>query len=612
MLPGNKLGAVYFEGKGCQFQVWAPAIEKVGVHIISPQEQNVPLEKDNNGYHSCRLRTIKPGSKYYYRLNGEQEYPDPASRFQPEGVQGPSQVISPDFPWEDNSWSGMLLEDYIVYELHVGCFTKEGTFQAILPLLAGLKDLGITALEIMPVAQFPGERNWGYDGVFPFAVQNSYGGPEGLKQLVNGCHKQGLAVILDVVYNHLGPEGNYFEKYGPYFTDRYKTPWGKAINFDGALSDEVRRYFIENAVYWITEFHIDALRLDALHAILDISARPFLTELSEEIGNIRELAGRHTYLIAESDANDRRVILSSEENGFGMDAQWNDDFHHALHSILTGERAGYYEDFGQIEYLAKAFREGFIYSGQYSSYRQCRHGSSSKDIPANRFEIFIQNHDQVGNRMLGDRLSRLVSFEKLKLAAAAVILSPFLPLIFMGEEYGEPAPFQYFIHHSEPALIEAVRQGRQQEFASFHIPGKAPDPQDRATFLNCKLDHSLKKIGQHRVLFEVYKELIRIRKIIPALAHLSKDNLEVIDCEEAKILYIHRWFESSQAFIVYNFSDLESSMNFLLPDGTWKNMFYSAEIRWMGKGSQRIEQILLKGETKLTISPNSCVLYTST
>jgi maltooligosyltrehalose trehalohydrolase len=612
VISEKKLGSTFLENGDCQFRVWAPLIGKVELHIVSPTDKIIPLEKDIRGYHSAIIEAIQPGSKYYYRLNGENDFPDPASRCQPEGVHGPSQIVDSTFLWEDQAWPGLPLQNYIIYELHVGSFTVEGTFQAMVPFLDELQNLGITAVELMPLAQFPGECNWGYDGVFPFAVQNSYGGPDGLKGLINACHKKGLAVIMDVVYNHLGPEGNYFEKYGPYFTDRYKTPWGKALNFDGALSDEVRSFFIQNAAYWFTEFHVDALRLDALHAILDMSAKPFLAKLSLMVKNLRERTNKHLYLIGESDANDRRVIITPDKNGLGVDAQWNDDFHHALHAILTGEQDGYYKDFSRIEHLAKAYREGFVYSGQYSEYRQRRHGSSSKDLPAERFVVFVQNHDQVGNRMLGERLNQLVSFEKLKLAASAVIFSPFIPMIFMGQEYGEPAPFQYFVNHSDPALIEAVRQGRRQEFASFHFQGKAPDPQDRATFLNCKLDHLLKTRGQHRILFEVYKELIRIRKIIPALANLSKDNLTVIDCEGPKMLYIHRWFESSQAIIIINFSDLESSMIIRIPEGNWKSLFDSAEIRWMGQGGKSIVQFFSKGETKLTMSPNSCVLYTST
>jgi maltooligosyltrehalose trehalohydrolase len=609
LISEKKLGATLLENGDCCFRVWGPSVDKLEVHIVSPENRIEPLAKDSRGYYSAEKTSIQPGTRYYYRLNGEMDYPDPASRYQPEGVHGPSQVVSPGFPWEDISWSGLPLKDYVIYELHVGSFTTEGNFQTIIPHLDELKNLGITAVELMPVAQFPGEYNWGYDGVFPFAVQNSYGGPDGLKELVNTCHKKELVVILDVVYNHLGPEGNCFEKYGPYFTNRYKTPWGKAMNFDGSFSDEVRRFFIDNAAYWITEFHIDALRLDALHAILDVSARPFLSELSTMVKKIREKTNKHVYLIGESDANDRRVILPAEENGLGLNAQWSDDFHHALHNILTGERDGYYRDFGQIAHLAKAYREGFVYSGQDSEYRKRKHGSSSKDIPAERFVVFIQNHDQVGNRMLGERLTQLVSFEKLKLAAGMVILSPYIPLIFMGQEYGEPAPFQYFVNHSDPALIEAVRQGRQQEFAVFHRNGTVPNPQDRNTYLCTKLNHNLKEKGQHRLLWELYRELLQLRREIPALVYLSKDNLEVIGYEKSRVLYICRWYGKSQSFMVVNFDNKKTCLTFPVPSGTWNKKFDSKDKKWFGRGGVASRRIVSRGEITLTLGPESCVLY---
>jgi maltooligosyltrehalose trehalohydrolase len=340
----------------------------------------------------------------------------------------------------------------------VGAYTKKGTFESIIPHLDELKKLGITAIELMPVAQFPGTRNWGYDGVYPYAVQNSYGGPEGFKRLVNACHGRGLALVLDVVYNHLGPEGNYLWDFGPYFTDRYKALWGFSINFDGPHSDDVRHYFIQNALYWVTEFHVDALRVDAVHAILDFSAEPFLEELASAVHDEAKRLNRRVYLIAESALNDTRVIRSREFGGYGLDAQWNDDFHHALHTVLTGERMGYYRDFGRLQDLAKALLEGFVYSGEYSPYRRRRHGNSSRDIPAHRFVVFSQNHDQVGNRMRGERLSELVCFERTKLAAGVMTLSPFIPLLFMGEEYGETAPFQYFVSHSDPDLRRSCGQ----------------------------------------------------------------------------------------------------------------------------------------------------------
>ena len=358
-------GATDLGGGRCQFRVWAPFINRMEVHIVYPEERTVPITKEG-GYHQGVIEEVSPGALYFYRLNGGKDRPDPASRFQPRGVHGPSQVIRSRFPWEDQGWSGLPLRDYVFYELHVGTYSRAGTFEAILSHLDDLQDLGITALEIMPVAQFPGNRNWGYDGVHPFAPQNSYGGPEGLKKLVNACHKRGMALVLDVVYNHLGPEGNYLRDFGPYFTDRYRTPWGEAINFDGPESDEVRRFFIDNALYWMTEFHIDALRIDAVHAILDFSARPFLQEFAETIQGLGETLNRRVHLIAESDLNDNRVLRSLELGGFGLDAQWNDDFQHALHALLTGEKSGYYQDFGTVGDLGKAMRDGFVYDGRYS------------------------------------------------------------------------------------------------------------------------------------------------------------------------------------------------------------------------------------------------------
>ncbi|MFZ3044571.1 MAG: malto-oligosyltrehalose trehalohydrolase, partial [Desulfatirhabdiaceae bacterium] len=431
-----ELGATPLGNGRCRFRVWAPFMDCVDVHILSSKNRLESLTRDRHGYHEGIHDDVEPGVNYLFRLNGSQERPDPASRFQPQGVHGPSQVVDPAFAWTDDNWRGVARHRTIIYELHVGIFTDSGTFDAAIDRLDDLVSLGITAVELMPVAQFPGDRNWGYDGVYPFAAQNSYGGPQGLKRLVNACHHRGLAVILDVVYNHLGPEGNYLRDFGPYFSNHYHTPWGQPINFDGNYSDHVRRYFIENARYWITECHIDALRLDAVHAILDFSARTFLQELAEIVKDLAEDLGRHIHLFAESALNDTRLIRSPDLGGFGLDAQWNDDLHHALHAVITGERRGYYCDFGRFEQLLKALRDGFVYDGQYSEYRKRRHGNSSRSIPPHRFVGFAQNHDQIGNRLQGDRLSTIVSFEALKMVAGIILLSPSLPLLFMGEEYG--------------------------------------------------------------------------------------------------------------------------------------------------------------------------------
>ena len=603
------LGATYLGRGRCEFLLWAPHLEQVEVRIMGPRGQLVPMQPQPRGYHHGVAEGVAPNNLYLYRLDGQQERPDPASRFQPQGVHGPSQVVDQAFTWQDLEWRGFPLEHYILYEIHVGTFTPEGTFDAILPCLDELKQIGVTAVELMPVAQFPGDRNWGYDGVFPFAVQNCYGGPDGLKRLVNACHQQGLAVVLDVVYNHVGPEGNYLADFGPYFTERYRTPWGRAINFDGPHSDEVRRFFIENALYWITEFHVDALRLDAIHAIVDPSAQPFLEELAVAVHEQAERLARPVYMIAESDRNDPRCLRPRQVGGWGLDAQWNDDFHHALHALLTGERNGYYVDFGQIEHLARAFTDGYVYSGQYSAYRQRRHGNSSRDIQAHRFVVCAQNHDQVENRMLGDRLSQLTSFEELKLAAAVVLLSPFIPLLFMGEEYAETAPFLYFVSHSDPSLIEAVRQGRRQEFAAFQWRGELPDPQDERTFLRSKLRRELRQQGQHRILHDFYQELIRLRKQTPALANLSKEALEAMSFENEKAMFVRRWKDSNQVFTLFHFGDVAAELSLPIPAGHWQKLLDSSDPRWAGAGSPMPERFTTSSETRLTVGPKSAVLF---
>jgi maltooligosyltrehalose trehalohydrolase len=517
-------------------------------------------------------------------------------------------VADPRFSWEDGCWCGIPLRDYVIYELHVGTFTPEGTLAAIIPCLDELRELGITAVELMPVAQFPGSRNWGYDGVYPFAVHHSYGGPEGLKRLVNACHQRGLAVILDVVYNHLGPEGNYLANYGPYFTQRYRTPWGPAVNFDGPGSDEVRRFFIHNALFWMSEYHIDALRLDALHAIVDLSPQPFLAELADTVHRARERLNRQVFLMAESDLNDVRLLRSPEVGGHGLDAHWNDDFHHALHTLLTGEQTGYYLDFGRLEQLAKAWREGFIYSGEYSPYRRRRHGSSSREVAAQRWVVFAQNHDQVGNRLGGERLGRLVSLEALKLAAGTVLLSPFIPLVFMGEEYGDPAPFLYFVSHGDPDLIEAVRRGRQEEFAAFQWPGEPPDPQAEETFEQARLDHKLRREGEHKVLLEFYRELLSVRRELTHLADLGRQDREVRGYEREKLLWVRMMGERGEAVLLAHFGRGELRLTLPWPEGRWRQRLDSSATEWQGPGSQALP-LIAAPEAPLKLSPQSLVLY---
>ncbi len=603
------LGATLLGDHRCQFLVWAPLAGKVELHLVAPVDRTVEMQPVGRGYHQVLAKDVGPGTRYYYHLDAQTEWPDPASRFQPEGVHGPSEVVDNAFPWEDASWEGIEFGDYILYELHVGTFTEEGTFEAAIAHLDDLRDLGVSAIELMPVSQFPGARNWGYDGAFPYAVQNSYGGPRALKALVNACHLRGLAVVLDVVYNHLGPEGNYLGNFGNYFTDRYRTPWGPAINFDGSGSDEVRRYFIENALDWVTEFHFDALRLDAVHAIVDPSARPFLEELGLAVHQEAERFKRKVYVIAESDRNDSRMVRRRGRGGYGLDAQWNDDFHHAVHALLTGERSGYYADFGKVTQLAKAYREGFVYSGQYSIFRDRRHGNDSSDLPPDQFVVFAQNHDQVGNRMLGERLSGLISFEAQKLAAGLLLLSPFVPLLFMGEEYGETSPFQYFVSHSDPSLVEAVRQGRRREFASFEWRGKLPDPQSESTFQRSKLNHELRHEGEHLALYQLVRELIRLRKELPALSGDGKQEREAIACEREKILWVRHRRGSHQAIAVFNAGETAQSGTPHFPILGLKKVLDSGERRWGGRRSENPDTLETKRDNIFSISAKSFVLY---
>lgn len=597
------------DDKTCSFLVWAPNASAVEISISEPQKRKVSMQPAGRGYFRGIVEGISSGALYRYLLNSEKERPDPASRYQPQGVHGPSQIVDDRFEWNVSNWRGLPLEKYVIYELHVGTFTPQGTFDAIIPRLPKLKELGATAIELMPVAQFPGARNWGYDGVYPYAVQASYGGTEALKQLVDACHQNEIAVVLDVVYNHLGPEGNYLADFGPYFTDFYATPWGRAINYDQADSDEVRRYFIENALQWIVDFRIDALRLDAVHAIVDLSARTFLEELCAAVHTKAKELGREVPLILESNRNDPRGVETEKAGGWGFDAAWNDDFHHSLHVLLTGEQEGYYEDYSGIEDLAGCYREGFLYAGRYSKFRQARYGRSSKEIPPKRFVVCAQNHDQIGNRRAGDRLSQSLSLDQLKLAAGTVLLSPFVPLLFMGEEYGEKAPFQYFVSHGDSALIEAVRRGRKEEFARFGWTGKAPDPQDESTFLGSKLNWDLQNEGEHRNLWDFYRELLRLRRELPALARLNKEALEVTSLTAQKVMLVRRWDAANEALIAFHFDRATTELTLPVPSGRWRKILDSTETASALNGRQAPEIFESCGQMKLSLPAWSFVVF---
>ncbi len=520
-------------------RVWAPHADRVE---LTGGNRNTDMEKDAAGWWASDTSPLRHGDDYAFRVNGAGPFPDPRSPWQPCGVHGPSRWLDHGrFAWEDSGWKPPSHESAVIYELHAGTFTPEGTFDSALQQLDYLADLGITHVELMPVAEFPGSRGWGYDGVDLYAPHHAYGGPEGLKRLVNACHLRGLAVLLDVVYNHLGPCGNYLGKFGPYFTDRHKTPWGMAINLDGPESDEVRRFLIDNALMWLREYHMDGLRVDAVHALVDTSATHFLEQLCAEVRLLEPVMGRPFVMIAESDLNDPRVVRPSESGGYGMDAQWNEDFHHSLHAVLTGERTGYYQDFGRLADLAKALTKGFVYDGIYSPYRRRHHGRPAAGITGHQLVGCLQNHDQVGNRAMGERTSNLIPPGMLKIGAAVVLTSPFVPMLFQGEEWGASTPFLFFTNHDDPELGKAVTLGRRKEFAAFGWdPETFPDPQSEDSFRRSQLDWRELERPMHRELAEWHRSLIRLRRRTPALRAGRMEEAAVRLDETARWLVIVR------------------------------------------------------------------------
>jgi maltooligosyltrehalose trehalohydrolase len=494
------------------------------------------------GWWSVDAPDVGPGTDYAFALDGGPPLPDPRSPWQPHGIHRCSRLLDHGaFRWTDAGWQAPPLAAGLIYELHVGTFTPGGTFEGAIERLEHLRDLGVTHVELMPVAEFSGTRGWGYDGVDLWAPHHAYGGPEGLKRLVDACHARGLAVILDVVYNHLGPAGNYLARFGPYFTDRYRTPWGDAVNLDGPGSDEVRRFFCDNALMWLRDYHLDGLRIDAVHAIVDTSAVHVLEQLAEEVDALEAALGRHLVLVAESDLNDPRVIRPREAGGYGIDAQWADDFHHALHTVLTGEGDGYYADFGTLGDLAKALEQAFVYDWRYSSFRRRRHGKSPAGLSGHRFVVCLQNHDQIGNRARGDRMSHLAGVERLKIGAALVLTAPFIPLLFQGEEWGASTPFQYFTDHDDPELARAVSEGRRREFAAFGWrPEDVPDPQALETFERSKLDWDEPPREPHASLLDWHRQLIRLRRELAEFGDGRLDRLRVRFDEAARWLVVDR------------------------------------------------------------------------
>jgi maltooligosyltrehalose trehalohydrolase len=523
-----------------EFNIWAPNAQRLQVSVDGTSH---PMQSQRDDYWSAIVPEAGHGSDYAFLINDDPHpYPDPRSLWQPHGVHAASRVYDHSlFQWSTPAaWSATPLADAVVYELHIGTFTPEGTFDAAIAHLPYLKELGITHVEIMPVASFPGRWGWGYDGVALYAPQESYGGPDGLKRLVDACHGAGLAAVLDVVYNHFGPVGNYSGVFGNYILHEYATPWGGVVNLDSEGSAQVRRFFIDNALMWLRDYRFDALRLDAIHALHDKSPIHFLADLSAEVAALAQQTGRPLHLIAESDLNDPIVITQRESGGYGMDAQWSDDFHHALHAVLTGERRGYYADFGSLQQLAKSLRTAYVYDGQHSPSRNHSHGRSIGNNPGSRFLGYIQNHDQVGNRALGDRIHRIAGSAAARVAAALVLTSPFVPLIFQGEEFAASTPFLYFADHEEESMRTAVSEGRRREFAGFEWPSEIPDPEDPQTFTNSKLNWQELQSGEHRAMLDWYRQLLALRHEHPALHPTDLSRVQTSFDEERRWLVITR------------------------------------------------------------------------
>jgi len=499
-----------------RFEVWAPTPDVVELVL---EDRRVPMDRDGRGWWRAEVPDASHGTRYAYSLDGGDPRPDPRSMHQPDGIAGWSAVVDHDrFEWTDQRWRGLPLNGAVLYELHIGTFSPEGTFDGAIARLPHLVELGVDAIELLPVAQFSGDRGWGYDGVGLYAPHHAYGGPEGLDRLVDAAHAHGLGVVMDVVYNHLGPIGNHLAEFGPYFTDRHHTPWGDAVNFDAPGSDEVRRFVVDNAVHWLRDHHCDGLRLDAVHAFVDETPRHILEQLAVEVDALSAQLGRHLFLIAENDTNDPRIVRSRQAGGYGLHGAWADEWHHALHRALTGEVSGYYVDVQDPQSLPKALAQAWVKDGTWSESRGRTHGRSPEGLHPSSFVVCAQNHDQIGNRAKGERLSMLVSPGRLHVAAALLLTAPFTPMLFQGEEWGASTPFLYFTDHHDPALADAVREGRRAEFASFGwAPEEIPDPQAEATFDASRLDWDELDERSQRALLDWHRHLIALRRRVPAL-----------------------------------------------------------------------------------------------
>lgn len=574
-------GPRFHEDGSVTFRVWAPHAERVELVLADEKHE---LSPHSHGWYSVRV-PASHGDDYGYRLDGGQTRPDPASRWQPYGVHELSRLFDPSrLSWHDGeaAWRAPPLAGAVVYELHIGTFTPEGTLEGALLQLPALADLGVTHVELMPVNAFNGEAGWGYDGAAWYAVHEPYGGPEAFARFVDAAHQSGLAVVLDVVYNHLGPSGNYLPEFGPYQTDRYRTPWGEAINFDGPGSDPVRAFVLDNALYWLTAHRVDGLRLDAVHGLVDTSARHILSELSEAVDTAATAQGRPLELIAESDRCDPATVLPRAVGGMGMDAQWSDDLHHAIHTAVTGETDGYYADYAGLVDVAAAYRKGWLFDGnRYSAHRGRTVGQPLPDeVSGRRLVACIQNHDQVGNRALGERLTTLVDPALARVAAVLLAAAPHVPMLFMGEEYGETRPFQYFSSHPEPELAEAVRHGRREEFAAFAaFAGEVPDPQDPATVERSSLDRSRTATDSGRAWQSFWQEVLTTRREQPALCNGRRDLVEAHDVDETGLAVTRGDPWARRVLVTVT---LREDRSLVVPGGPWRRLLSSQDPRYGG------------------------------
>jgi maltooligosyltrehalose trehalohydrolase len=603
----NRIGPNFQKNGKCKFTVWAPNVSNIALHIVYPENKLIPLRKKKNSYWVCKMENIDSNCLYYYRINKTIERPDPASKFQPYGVSGPSQVlVHSDFVWQDENWQGCKFKKLVIYELHVGTFSSIGTYHGVISKLNYLVDLGVNCIELMPVAEFSGSRNWGYDGVFLFAPHNSYGTPSELKELVQACHLNGLSVILDVVYNHLGPEGSGLDIYGPYLSTKNITPWGKAFNFTEKYNKDVRNYFFENAFSWLRDYHFDVLRIDSIDNICKYGATSFLKDLNKKVKELSKHLGNKKFLIAESDMNDPDIITPIKKGGIGFKAQWSNEFHHFNHTILTGERDGYYSQYGKMENLVSFIKEKSVFHSKHKN-NQNQEKSFSNCKPQ-QFIIYLQNHDQIGNRPYGERLSSLVGIEAQKLAAGLMFIMPHIPLLFMGEEYAEDAPFLFFIDYQSEKLLSQIGINREKEFAGFISSAIPNNPSNLLAFTNSRLKWFSVEDKKNFTMFNYYKSLILLKKSHPVLRMHKNSRISVSCKSNSRVILFKRWWKEKQILAIMNFSKSPMQINIPFKKGKWSKILDSSDTYWAGKGSE-IPKEIDSGNMKIMMQALSIVIF---